>query len=145
MTWRTSRMKQDDKAMEVTLLEPIQSVFPITQFTPLPLLDLSNCYQIIYMLPLHYQRLGGSTLSPEQMYVLQPIDTANIENLRKMIRLDLDLEQKMEVKSESRKWITLKEDGSLELVEMPWNETEGSNIDDITPYIYQDTNYYQEK
>ncbi|XP_039307690.1 uncharacterized protein LOC105207170 isoform X2 [Solenopsis invicta] len=56
MTWRTSRMKQDDKAMEVTLLEPIQSVFPITQFTPLPLLDLSNCYQIIYMLPLHYQR-----------------------------------------------------------------------------------------
>ncbi|XP_039307689.1 uncharacterized protein LOC105207170 isoform X1 [Solenopsis invicta] len=57
MTWRTSRMKQDDKAMEVTLLEPIQSVFPITQFTPLPLLDLSNCYQIIYMLPLHYQRV----------------------------------------------------------------------------------------
>ncbi|XP_039304642.1 uncharacterized protein LOC120357656 isoform X5 [Solenopsis invicta] len=43
MTWRTRRMKQDDKAMEVTLLEPIQSVFPITQSTPLPLLDLSNC------------------------------------------------------------------------------------------------------
>ncbi|XP_039304635.1 uncharacterized protein LOC120357655 isoform X5 [Solenopsis invicta] len=83
MTWRTRRMKQDDKAMEVTLLEPIQSV-------------------------------GVSTLSQEQMYVLQPIDTADIENLRKMIRLDLDPEQKMEMKSESRKWITLKKDGSLE-------------------------------
>ncbi|XP_011173947.1 uncharacterized protein LOC105206123 [Solenopsis invicta] len=113
--------------MEVTLLKPIQSVFPITQSTPLPLLDLSNCNHLYASATLP---ASVSTLSQEQMYVLQPIDTADIENLRKMIRLDLYTEQKMEMKSESRKWITLKKDGSLELVEMPWNETEGSNIDD---------------
>ncbi|XP_011174973.1 uncharacterized protein LOC105207243 isoform X2 [Solenopsis invicta] len=103
MTWRTRRMKQDDKAMEVTLLEPIQSVFSITQSTPLPLLDLSNCNHLYASAAL---AVSVSTLSQEQMYVLQPIDTADIENLRKMIRLDLDPEQKMEMKSESRKWIT---------------------------------------
>ncbi|XP_025996017.1 uncharacterized protein LOC105207229 [Solenopsis invicta] len=100
MTWRTRRMKQDDKAMEVTLLEPVQSVFPITQSTPLLLLNLSN-YNHLYAsatLP-----ASVSTLSQEQMYVLQPIDTADIENLRKIIRLDLDPEQKMEMKCESRK------------------------------------------
>ncbi|XP_025997157.2 uncharacterized protein LOC105198545 [Solenopsis invicta] len=48
---------KDDKAMEVTLLEPIQSVFPITQSTPPPLCWI---YQIviIYMLPIYYQRVG---------------------------------------------------------------------------------------
>ncbi|XP_039301849.1 uncharacterized protein LOC105207243 isoform X1 [Solenopsis invicta] len=108
MTWRTRRMKQDDKAMEVTLLEPIQSVFSITQSTPLPLLDLSNCNHLYASAALaeFFLTKGVSTLSQEQMYVLQPIDTADIENLRKMIRLDLDPEQKMEMKSESRKWIT---------------------------------------
>ncbi|XP_039313408.1 uncharacterized protein LOC105207811 isoform X2 [Solenopsis invicta] len=118
---------KDDKAMEVTLLEPIQSVFPITQSTSPPLLDLSNCNHLYASDTLP---ASVSTLSQEQMYVLQPIDTADIENLKKMTRLDS--EQKMEVKSENRKRITLKEDGSLELVEMPWNETEGSNTIDTT-------------
>lgn len=70
-----------------------------------------------------------STLSRVPMYVLQSIDMADIDNSKKTTRSDSNPTQEMEAmdKSEGRK--QMKEDGSLEVVEMSWNEMEAPNIE----------------
>lgn len=80
-----------------------------------------------------YVTKGVSMSSREPMYVLQSIDMADIDNSRKTTRSDLNPTQEMEAKDKNEgkksKQMTLKEDGSLEMVEMSWNEMEVPNIE----------------
>lgn len=77
---------------------------------------------------------GDSTSSQQSVYVLQSM--ADVDNSRKTTRSGSNPVQEMEVKDRGegkKQMLTLKEDGSLEMVEiMPWNETEAPNINSIT-------------
>lgn len=72
---------------------------------------------------------GDSTSSQQPVYVLQSM--AGIDNLRKTTASGSNPVQETVVKDRGegkKQMLTLKEDGSLEMVEiMSWNETETSN------------------
>lgn len=62
---------------------------------------------------------GDSTSSQQSLYVLQSINTTEIDNSRKRMRSDSNPTQEVKDKGEGRKqMLTLKEDGSLEMIEI---------------------------
>ncbi|XP_071565041.1 uncharacterized protein [Temnothorax nylanderi] len=114
----------------ITLLKQAQPILPVTQTTSSSLIGLSNCDHLY--LP-NTLPASDSTSSRQPVYVLQSINVADIDNSRKRTRSDTNLAQETEAKDrgEGRKQVlTLKEDGSLQMVEiMPRKETKAPNID----------------
>ncbi|XP_024892395.1 uncharacterized protein LOC112467807 isoform X1 [Temnothorax curvispinosus] len=114
--------------VEMTLLKQAQPILPVTQVTS-SLMGLSNCDHLY--LP-NTLPASDSMSSRQPVYVLQSINVADIDNSRKRTRSDSNLDQtEAKDRGEGRKQVlTLKEDGSLQMVEiMPRKETKAPNID----------------
>ncbi|XP_018306509.1 uncharacterized protein [Mycetomoellerius zeteki] len=104
------------ESVQATLSKPTQ-MLPFTQTMPPPLIAFSNCNPLYDASTLP---ISDSTSSQEPVYVLQSIDVADTDNSKKMTKLDSNLIQKTQVKDKNTKQVlTVKEDGSLLMVEVP--------------------------
>ncbi|XP_011882958.1 PREDICTED: uncharacterized protein LOC105570403 [Vollenhovia emeryi] len=116
----------------------VRLILPVTQTTPPPLIGISNYSDHLYLPLLLGDSASSSqqlTLSSQQLiYAPQPINTVDniVDNSRKSTRLPTNPAQETTAENGNRRHVlTVKEDGSLQMVEiMPETGTRTPNIKD---------------
>ncbi|KAL0118517.1 hypothetical protein PUN28_009290 [Cardiocondyla obscurior] len=119
----------ENDAVEITASNQTQPVLSIIQTTPLSPTNLLNCNDLYSSNAL----ARDSASSRHSTYDQSSINTVDTDNSRKRLRSDSSDMQNLEEKNRSdakKQLLTMKEDGSLQIVEITWEEeTKTTNTD----------------